>query len=62
MEVALWEGDLDPGFAKFLLDGKIEVAAISARPGAHLAAPNDELEVDRVVAEFLQKNARCRIV
>ena len=62
MEVALWKGDLDPGFAKFLLDGKIEIASIAARPSAHLTTPDHQLEVDRVVAEFLEKNARSWIL
>ena len=62
MKIALGERQLDPGLAKFLLDRKIEIAAIAARPGAHLAAPDDELEFDRVIAEFLKKNARGRIL
>src|SRR5438067_540057 len=62
LKIALGERQLDPGLAKFLLDRKIEIAAIAARPGAHLAAPDDKLEFDRVIAEFLKKNARARIL
>src|SRR5947208_16379666 len=61
MKITLGERQLDPGLTKFLLDRKIEIAAIAARPGAPLAAPDDEIELDRVVAEFLKKNARGRI-
>src|SRR6266480_1238603 len=62
VEVALWERQLDPGLAKLVFDGKIEIATIAARPSAHLAAPDDELKIDRVVAEFLEKNARGRVL
>src|SRR5205814_627338 len=62
VEIALGKGDLDSRFAEFLFDGKIEIAAITAWAGAHLTTPDHEPEIDRVVAEFIEKNTRGRIL
>jgi hypothetical protein len=62
VKVSLREGNLDAGFAEFLLDGEIEIALESARPMTHLAAPDDQLELDGAVAELLQENTGRRIV
>src|SRR5438552_16996026 len=61
MQVALWERDFDSGFTQLLLRREIEIAPITARPIAHLAAPDDKLKINGIYAEFLQDNARCWI-
>src|SRR5207245_11631457 len=62
VQIALWEGDLDPGLAEFLLNGKIQIAVIAARSITHFATPYHQLEVDRVVAESAEKNAWRRVL
>src|SRR3989442_2618602 len=62
MKIALGERQLDPGLAKFLLDRTIEIAAIAARAGAHLAAPDHHLQFQLVIPQFLQQNAPARIL
>src|SRR5260370_8677851 len=52
MEIALGEGDFDPGFAEFPFDGKIEIAAIAAWPGTHLTAPDHQLQLCPVFPPF----------
>ena len=44
MQVALREGNLDAGFAEFLLDREVQIALETAGPVAHFAAPDDQLE------------------
>src|SRR5437016_5540149 len=61
VEVALGEGNFDAGFTEFFFDGEIQVAFESARAMAHLAAPNDQLELDRAFSEFVQEHAWRRI-
>src|SRR5437899_1534726 len=55
MQVALWERDFDSGFTQLLLHREIEIAPITARPIAHLAAPDDQLKINGILAEFLRK-------
>src|ERR1043166_872822 len=62
MQVALREGNLDAGFAEFLLDREIQVAFEAARPMTHFTAPHDQLEGERVFSELRQKHARSWIV
>lgn len=46
VEIALREGDLDPGLAQFLRHREIEIAAVTPWPIAHFAAPDHQLKVD----------------
>src|SRR4029453_1741137 len=62
MHVALGKRKLDPDFSKFLGNGKVEVAPITALPRAHFTAPDHQFKVDRVLAELLKKNARFRFL
>src|SRR6059058_45626 len=61
MQVALWERDFNSGFTQLLLHREIEIAPITARSIAHLAAPDDQLKINGIFAEFLQENAGRRI-
>src|SRR2546421_1378520 len=61
VQVALRKWNLDAGFAQFFFDGEIEIAFEPARAMAHLAAPDDQLEIDRAFSEFVQEHARRRI-
>jgi CheY-like chemotaxis protein len=58
VKIALGKWHLDLGLAKFFSDRKIEIAAITAWPGAHLTAPDHQLKIDRVVTEFFKENTR----
>jgi len=61
MEIALWIWNFDAGRAQMFVDQEIQIAFESARPITHFHAPDHQLEVDRAVAEFVEKNARRRI-
>src|SRR3954469_17879568 len=61
VQIALRIRDLDPGFAQFFFDGEIQIAFEPAGTMAHLAAPDDQLEIERAVAELLQENAGCGV-
>src|SRR2546423_11092363 len=62
MEIALRIRNLNSSFAQFFFDREIEIALEAAGAMAHLAAPHDQLEIDRACAELFQKNARRGIV
>jgi len=46
IDVALWKGDFDAGFPKFLVDREVQVTAVAAGTMAHLVAPGDQLEIE----------------
>lgn len=56
------ESDLDTGLAQLFFNSEIQIAPVTPRSGAHVAAPNHQLQLDGVVAEFVQKNAGRRII
>src|SRR5216684_2903500 len=60
-EIALWIWNFDVGFAQMFVDQEIQIALEPPRPITHFHAPDHELEVDRAVAELVEKNARLRI-
>src|SRR5438093_3320195 len=59
VEVALRKRHFYPGFTEFRSNGKIYVAAVTTGTRAHFTAPDYELKVDRVLAKFFEKHARC---
>ena len=61
-DIALRRRDLDPGFAEFFLNGKVDIAAVTPWPIAHFAAPHDEFEIDRAFSKFVQKYTRRGIL
>src|SRR6266496_6328912 len=62
MKIALGKRNLDSCLTELLFDCKIKIAAVAAGPSAHLTTPDHQLKIDRVVAEFPEKNARRRIL
>ena len=56
VQIALRKGNFDPGFAQFSLDREIQIAPKAAGSMAHLAAPDDKLEIDRALAETFEEN------
>src|SRR5882672_7178562 len=61
VEIALWIWNFDAGFAQMFVDQEIQIALEPPRPVTHFLTPDHQLEVDRAVAEFVEKNARLRI-
>src|SRR5207237_8391016 len=60
VEIALWIWNFNSCFAQMFLDQEIQIALEPAGPVTHFLAPDNELEVDCAVAEFLEENARLR--